>query len=145
MNNEKFFPEKKFLTEFLIYYKFFLFLLFLDKKNKLYNLLIKFRFKLYFNYVLYSIFYFLKLYIINLQNIELTKKVKTTTSKTPAVYNSNSSYLFYSKVIFNQIGNVEVEKCSSSIVKEDVPLHLFCSERVNFKTLKDNEFSKILN
>jgi hypothetical protein len=131
------------LTEFLIYYKFFLFLLFLDKKNKLYNLLIKFRFKLYFNYVLYSIFYFLKLYIINLQNIELTKKVKTMTFTIPAVSNSNSSYSFYSKVIFNRIDNTEVKE--RSLFKEDVPLYLFCSQRVNFKTLKDNEFSKILN
>ena len=143
MDSEKFFSEKKYLTEFLIYYKFFLFILFLDKKNKFYYLLIKFRFKLYFNYVLYSIFYFLKLYIINLQNIELNKKVKIRISKIPVISNSNSSYSFYSEVIFNQTDNLQVEKISLS--KEDVPLYLFCSDRVNFKTLKDNEFSKILN
>ena len=143
MNSDKFFSEKKYLTEFLIYYKFFLFILFLDKKNQFYNLLIKFRFKLYFNYVLYSIFYFLKLYIINLQNIELNKKVKITTYEVPVILNSKQSYLFYSKVIYNKMDNLETNKIIIS--KEDVPLHLFCSNRVNFKTLKDNEFSQILN
>jgi len=59
------------------------------------------------------------------------------------ISNSNSSYSFYSEVIFNQTDNLQVEKISLS--KEDVPLYLFCSDRVNFKTLKDNEFSKILN
>merc|ERR1711937_482937 len=34
MNNEKFFSDKKDLVEFLIYYKFYLFVIFLKKKKK---------------------------------------------------------------------------------------------------------------
>jgi len=143
MNSEKFFSEKRYLTEFLIYYKFFLFILFLDKKNKFYNPLIKFRFKLYFNYVLYSIFYFLKLYVINLQNMELIDKVKIATYEIPVILDSKPSHLFYSKIIFNKTD--ESKKDIITISKEDVPLYLLCSNRVNFKTLKDNEFSQILN
>merc|ERR1711937_1094722 len=112
--------EKKYITEFLIFYKFFLFILFLDKENKLYNLFITFRFQLYFNYVLYSIFYFSKLYIINKQNLELNKKIKITTCEIPIVLNSK---LFYSKVIFKKTNNFF--KDIISISKEDVPLSLF--------------------
>merc|ERR1711881_241516 len=32
-----------------------------------------------------------------------------------------------------------------SVVKEDIPLYLFCSNRVNFKTLDDSQFSIFLN
>lgn len=143
MDSEKFFSEKKYITEFLIFYKFFLFILFLDKENKLYNLFITFRFQLYFNYVLYSIFYFSKLYIINKQNLELNKKIKITTCEIPIVLNSKLSYLFYSKVIFKKTNNFF--KDIISISKEDVPLSLFGLNRINYKTLKDGEFSKILN
>merc|ERR1711937_860022 len=134
--------EKKYITEFLIFYKFFLFILFLDKENKLYNLFITFRFQLYFNYVLYSIFYFSKLYIINKQNLELNKKIKITTCEIPIVLNSKLSYLFYSKVIFKKTNNFF--KDIISISKEDVPLSLFGLNRINYKTLKDGEFSKII-
>jgi len=143
MDSEKFFSEKKYITEFLIFYKFFLFILFLDKENKLYNSFITFRFQLYFNYVLYSIFYFSKLYIINKQNLELNKKIKITTCEIPIVLNSKLSYLFYSKVIFKKTNNFF--KDIISISKEDVPLSLFGLNRINYKTLKDGEFSKILN
>jgi len=143
MDSEKFFSEKKYITEFLIFYKFFLFILFLDKENKLYNLFITFRFQLYFNYVLYSIFYFLKFYIINKQNLELNKKIKITTCEIPIVLNSKLSYLFYSKVIFKKTNNFFKDIISTS--KEDVPLSLFGLNRINYKTLKDGEFSKILN
>merc|ERR1711885_110032 len=122
-DSEKFFLEKKYITEFLIFYKFFLFILFLDKENKLYNLFITFRFQLYFNYVLYSIFYFLKFYIINKQNLELNKKIKITTCEIPIVLNSKLSYLFYSKVIFKKTNNFFKDIISTS--KEDVPLSLF--------------------
>merc|ERR1712134_34532 len=107
------------------------------------NLFITFRFQLYFNYVLYSIFYFSKLYIINKQNLELNKKIKITTCEIPIVLNSKLSYLFYSKVIFKKTNNFF--KDIISISKEDVPLSLFGLNRINYKTLKDGEFSKILN
>merc|ERR1711937_462396 len=141
MDSEKFFSEKKYITEFLIFYKFFLFILFLDKENKLYNSFITFRFQLYFNYVLYSIFYFSKLYIINKQNLELNNKIKIC--EIPIVLNSKLSYLFFSKVIFKKTNNFF--KDIISISKEDVPLSLFGLNRINYKTLKDGEFSKILN
>jgi hypothetical protein len=56
MDSEKFFPEKRELVKFLIYYKFFLFSLFLNSKNRSFNLLFKFSFNLYLKY-LYIVFF----------------------------------------------------------------------------------------
>merc|ERR1712187_1086102 len=92
-------------------YKFFLFSLFLNKKNKFFKVLFKFSFHLYFNCLEFSIFYFLRLYILNTDNRELKLNKK--------------------KNLYTSI--------------EEVPLSLFCSNRINFKSLNDIQFSKLLN
>ena len=143
MNSEKFFSNKKDLIEYLIYYKFFLYMVFLNKKNKFYKLFIKFSFNLYFNYLLYSIFFFLDLFLIKIQNFELNKKRSSPViSKFSALTNVERSHSFYKKQIYstNNFSNKQLQ-----VVKEEIPLHLFCSHRVNFKTLEDSNFSIFLN
>lgn len=141
MNSEKFF-EKKNLIEFLIYYKFFLFMLFLNKKNKFFYLLSKFSFNMYFKYILYSIFYFLNVYILNLQSLKVKKKVKKSINYTiPVLNNSEISNLYYKIYIYKNGKSFK----SIKIVKEDLPLYLFCSSRINYKVLDDTNFSILLN
>ena len=143
MNSEKFFSSEKKLIEFLIYYKFFFFTIFLNKKKKYFNLLIQFNFKIYFNYLLYSIFYFLRLYILDMQSLEIKKKAKKQKNYLiPVNLDSETSNLFYNDNIFNADKHVYKEII---MPKEEIPLSLFCSNRVNFKTLDDNEFSALLN
>merc|ERR1712187_142157 len=102
LNSEKFFSGKKELAEFLMYYKFFLFSLFLNKKNKFFKVLFKFSFHLYFNYLVFSIFYFLRLYVLNADNREL--KNNNNNSETYSIspnFNGKSSYLFYSHRVYS--------------------------------------------
>lgn len=139
MNSQKFFSEKKKLIEFLMYYKFFLFMIFLNKKNK-YLYLIKFYFNVYFKYLLYSIFYFLNLYVLNLQNLK-SKKKKNYFYKVPARLNFTTSNQFYKDYIYNK----EFVRNPILISKEDLPLYLFCSNRTNFKSFDDSTFSIFLN
>lgn len=140
MNSQKFFSEKKKLIEFLIYYKFFLFMIFLNKKNK-YLYLVKFYFNVYFKYLLYSIFYFLNLYIISLKNLKSKKKLKSVRFyKVPAKLNLTTSNQFYK----NHIYNMKLDN-SIKISKEDLPLYLFCCNRTNFKSFDDSSFSIFLN
>ena len=143
MNSEKFFSNKKDLIEYLIYYKFFLYMVFLNKKNKFYKLFVKFSFNLYFNYLLYSIFFFLDSFLIKIQNFELNKKRSSPVIfKLPSEINLGKSHLFYKKQIYSTINFSDKEL---RVVKEEIPLHLFCSHRVNFKTLEDANFSIFLN
>ena len=140
MNSQKFFSEKKKIIEFLIYYKFFLFMIFLNKKNK-YSDLIKFYFNIYFKYLLYSVFYFLNLYIINLNNLKSKKKFKSVRFyKIPAKLDLINSNRFYKSHIYKMKLNNSIK-----IFKEDLPLHLFCCNRTNFKSFDDSNFSIFLN
>ena len=143
INSEKFFGSKKELVEFLMYYKFFLFSLFLNRKNKYFKVLFKFSFHLYFNYLVYSIFYFLRLYLLNLDNRELKTKTKNLENYIiPLNLSSESCNLFYKHKVYS-INSSQIEK--KNIFTEEVPLSLFCSNRVNFKSLDDIQFSKLLN
>ena len=102
MNSEKFFFSEKKLIEFLIYYKFFFFTIFLNKKKNYFNLLIQFNFKVYFNYLLYSIFYFLRLYILDMQSLEIKKQAKKKkTYLIPVYLDSEISNSFYNDNLFN--------------------------------------------
>jgi hypothetical protein len=115
------------------------------KKKKKFNFLIKFSFNLYLNYLLYSIFYFLKVFLINIQNLELKKKIETKVVYTvPTFLDLTASSSFYRNKIFNSISQDLISK-QIIIEKEEVPLYLFSSNRVNFKALNDNQFSIFLN
>jgi len=141
VNNEKFFFNKKDLVEFLIFYKFYLFIIFLRKKQI--NDLNKLIFDLYLNYIVYSIFYFLKVYLINLQNLELKKKIENqVVYRIPVFLDFKESNLFYKSNIYN-LFNLDFNKID--VIKEDIPLYLFCSNRINYKTLEDSDFSIFLN
>jgi hypothetical protein len=143
MNSEKFFSNQKDLIEYLIYYKFFLYMVFLNKKNKFHKLFVKFSFNLYFNYLLYSIFFFLDLFLIKIQNFELNKKRSSPViSELPSLTNVAKSHLFYKKKIYPTIN---FSNKQLPVVKEEIPLHLFCSNRVNYKTLEDANFAIFLN
>ena len=143
LNSEKFFPSKKELVEFLMYYKFFLFSLFLNKKNKYFKVLFKFSFHLYFNYLVYSIFYFLRLYVLNADNREFKNNNKNLENYIiPSNLKGKSSYLFYSYKVYSTKFN---KKKNLYAFIEEVPLSLFCSNRINFKSLNDIQFSKLLN
>lgn len=144
MNSDKFFANKRDLVEYLIYYKFFLYMIFLNKKNQFLSVLGQFSFNLYFNYLLYSIFFFIRLFIKKIQNLELKKKrsnsaiVEFSISK-----NLKKCHLFYKKKIY--LTNPRCNNKKLKVQKENIPLYLFCSNRVNFKTLDDLQFSILLN
>lgn len=142
MNSEKFFSEKKLLTQFLIYYKFFFSTIFLNKKYKYNHLLIQFNFQIYSNYLLYSIFYFLRLYTISLQDLKTKEKVKNYDYSLPTYLDSNISQTFYNNKIFK---SKDLDNKIIIMSKENIPLSLFCSNRTNFKTLEDAKFSILLN
>jgi len=142
MNSEKFFCGKKELVEFLLYYKFFLFSLFLNRKNKFFKLLFKFSFQLYFNYLVYSIFYFLRLYLVNLDNPEVKKKKNLENYTIPTELDFELSNLFYKNRVYI-FKSIKLE--NKLRTEEEIPLSLFCSNRVNFKSLDDIQFSKLLN
>merc|ERR1711881_43337 len=63
-------------------------------------------------------------------------------SELPLITNVSKSHLFYKNKVYlrNNFNNKQL-----SVVKEDIPLYLFCSNRVNFKTLDDSQFSIFLN
>jgi hypothetical protein len=144
LNSEKFFSSKKELVEFLMYYKFFLFSLFLNKKNKLFKVVFKFSFHLYFNYLVYSIFYFLRLYLLNVGNRELKRKNNNLENyRISPNFSIKSSYLFYSYRVYPLKSNQKKNLHTS--IEEEVPLSLFCSNRINFKSLNDIQFAKLLN
>jgi len=142
MNSEKFFSEKKLLTQFLIYYKFFFATIFLNENYKYTNLLLQFNFKIYSNYLLYSIFYFLRLYTVSLQDLKTKEKVKQNDYSLPIHLDSKISQTFYTNNIFN---SKDLENKVITMSKENIPLSLFCSNRTNFKTLEDAKFSILLN
>jgi len=145
MNSEKFFSNTKDVSEYLIFYKSFLYSIFLNLQNNYYNLFIKFSFNLYFNYLLYSIFFFMKLFIKKIQNFELNQKqVRPVIVDIAPITNTSKSYLFYQNKIYLSKKYFANSK-QFSVVKEDLPLHLFCSSRVNFKSLDDFQFSIFLN
>merc|ERR1712054_344132 len=143
LNSEKFFSGKKELVEFIMYYKFFLFSLFLNKKNKFFKVLFKFSFHLYFNYLVFSIFYFLRLYVLNTNSRESENNNNNLEAYSfSSNLNGKSSYLFYSHRVYSIKLNKKKILYTSI---EEVPLSLFCSNRINFKSLNDIQFSKLLN
>jgi hypothetical protein len=144
MNSEKFFSNIKDVAEYLIFYKSFLYTIFLNIKNPYYNLFSKFSFTLHLNYLLYSIFFFMQLFLKKIQNFELNKKrSRPVILELPLIGNVSKSHLFYKNKVY-LMGNLNNNK-QLSVVKEDIPLYLFCSNRVNFKTLNDSQFSIFLN
>jgi len=62
----------------------------------------------------------------------------------PIFLDLTSSSLFYKNNIFNSISKDLISK-QIIIEKEEVPLYLFCSNRINFKVLDDSQFSLFLN
>jgi len=60
----------------------------------------------------------------------------------PLNLSSESCNLFYKHKVYS-INSSQIEK--KYIFTEEVPLSLFCSNRVNFKSLDDIQFSKLLN
>lgn len=141
-NSEIFFPEKKNLTQFLIYYKSVYYTVFLNENYKNLNLLIQFNFKLYSNYLVYSIFYFLRVYIQNLQDLELKEIGKKIDYFLPLDFDANISQVFYVDKVF-------VKDFSSNqkaiVVDKNIYLSALCSSRMNFKTLEDGQLSILLN
>jgi len=145
MNSERFFSDKKDLIEFIIYYKLILFHLFLSKTSKFSCYLTKFSFNFFFNYFVYSIYYFLKRYIVNIRNLELKKKTeKGFVYLIPKLTNSVKSYLYYKTLVYNYSKHISEIK-EINIPKMEIPLYLFCSNRVNFNTLSDKEFTFLLH
>ena len=143
MNSDKFFSNMKDTVEYLVFYKSFLYSIFLNTKNPYFNLFSKFSFNLYFNYLLYSTFFYMQLFLKKIHSFELNKKrSRPIISEVPLITNVSKSHLFYKNKVYliNNSTNKQL-----SVVKEDIPLYLFCSNRVNFKTLDDSQFSIFLN
>jgi len=143
MDSENFFSEKRELVKFLIYYKFFLFSLFLNSKNKFFNLLFKFSLNLHLNYLLYGIYYFLGVYLVNLKNIKSKINKKQINYFLSFNLDLENSYNFYNENVFNL--NRKYNKKPNRVLNNGIPLYLFCSNRINFKSLDDIQFSNLLN
>jgi hypothetical protein len=144
MNSENFFSEKKALSEFIFYYKFNLLVAFLGK-NKNNN----FHFKnlslnLYFNYLLFSVYFLLKSFIHLMKDIELKKKKKDF--EIGSIFSdiirrkSKKSHSFYKTFIFKSFYKSNFKDMSLG-----TPIHLFCNNRVTKRVLDDNKFSRILS
>jgi len=143
MNSEKFFSNKKDLIRFFIYYKSILFNIFLRQKFVCFSF--KFFFKLYFNYILYSVYYLFKYYIFNIQYLESKSTFRlNSTNLAPKLKNLEKSYLYYEILIYNQSMNGFLSK-EINFFETEIPLYLFCSDRRNFKSLEDKQFSLLLN
>ena len=85
----------------------------------------------------------MELFIKKIQNFELNKKrSRPVILELPFIANTSKSHLFYKNKVYS-IDNLNNNQIS--VVKEDIPLYLFCSNRVNFKTLDDAQFSIFLN
>jgi len=141
MNSKKFFANSKSLSEFLIYYKYFLCIIF--EKKKKFSFLDKLKSVLYRNYLLYSIFYFLDFYLIEKAKLKLKEKEldNKVIYSVPVLQNPMSCIFYYRYFIYNSFKFNSLKRRP----KEDVPLYLFCLNRVNFSYLDDKEFSKLLS
>jgi len=141
MNSEKFFVNTKSLGEFLIYYKYFLLIIF-EKRTK-FSFLDKLKSSLYFNYLIYSIFYFLDFYFVEKEKLKLKEKDldNEVVYSVPVLQNLMDPILYYRYFIYNSFKFNLIPRRA----KEDVPLYLFCLNRVNFSYLDDTEFSKVLS
>jgi len=143
MNSQNFFFEKKNLVQFLLYYKSIYFNIFLIKDYKYFYLFKQFNFKLYYNYILYSIFYFLNLYIQSLQDLELKETQKKNSHFSSFNLDVEVSQKFYTDQVF--INNNFVKNKRSGVSKENIYLRALCSSQMNSKILDDAKFSVLLN
>ena len=141
MNSEHFFINAKNLGEFLLYYKYFLLIIF-EKRCK-FSFLEKVIPSIYFNYLIYSIYYFLDFYLKEKEKLKLKEKELNNEVVYPVciLQNSIDSMLYYRYFIYNLFEFDLIRRRA----KEDVPLYLFCLNRVNFSYLDDIEFSKLLS
>ena len=143
MNSKNFFFSKKNLVQFLLYYKSIYYNIFLIKDYKYFYLFKQFNFKLYYNYLLYSIFYFLKLYIQGLQDLELKETQKKNNHFTSSNLDVKFSQKFYTNNVFTN--NISFKNLNSVRSKENIYLRALCSSQMNSKVLDDTKFSILLN
>jgi len=141
MNSEKFLVNTNSLGGFLIYYKYFLLIIF-EKRSK-FPFLNKLKLSLFFNYLIYSIFYFLDFYFaekekLKLKEMDLDNEVIYSV---PVLQNVIDPTIYYGYFIYNSFEFNVIPRRA----KGDVPLYLFCLNRVNFSYLDDIEFSKVLS
>jgi len=141
-NSEIFFSEKKNLTQFLLYYKSVYYSIFLNENYKNFNSLAQFNFALYSNYLVYSIFYFLRLYIQNLQDLELKEIGKKNDFFLPFQFDINRSQTFYADKVFV---NDFLRNKTVIALEKNIYLSALCCSRMNFKTLEDGQLSILLN
>lgn len=141
-NSDIFFPEKEKLIQFLLYYKSVYYTIFFNENYKNSNILVRFIFDLYSNYLVYSIFYFLRLYVQNLQDLELPETRKKRDSFLSFNSDINISKAFYLNKVF--VNNFSRNKKVIAL-KKNIYLSTLCSNRMNFKTLEDEQFSILLN
>ena len=143
INSKNFFFSKKNLIQFLLYYKSIYYNIFLIKDYKYFYLFKQFNFKLYYNYLLYSIFYFLKLYIQSLQDLELKETQKKKNHFISSNLDVKFSQEFYTNNVFTN--NTSLKNLNSVRSKETIYLRALCSSQMNSKVLDDTKFSILLN
>jgi len=128
MNSKNFFFSKKNLVQFLLYYKSIYYNIFLIKDYK---------------YLLYSIFYFLKLYIQSSQDLELKETRKKKNHFISSNLDVKFSQEFYTNNVFTN--NTSLKNLNSVRSKETIYLRALCSSQMNSKVLDDTKFSILLN
>jgi len=143
MNSKNFFFSKKNLSQFLLYYKSVYYTIFLNKDFKYFPIFKQFHLNLYYQYLLYSIFYFLNIYVQSLQDLELKETQNKNTSFFSLNSNSEISQKFYIDNIFTN-DNYKKNKISTRL-KENNYLRALCLSQINSKTFDDFKLSVLLN
>jgi len=144
MNSEIFF-EKKELFGFFYYFKYYLTVLFLLKKNNL-LFLQSFILNLYLKYFIFSINYYLNLFLSVIKEQELKKKVKFLVIDDFLVDITlpfKKSYLFYNNLVF-KFGFLVKNKLQERNGREYL-MHSFCKNKSNKGVLDDDTFSQLLS
>ena len=136
---KSFFFKKKYLLEFLFFYKFYLYNIFFSN-----NIFIKFNFKAYLNYLLYSIYFFFNLYFEKLKKLE-EEKINIEEVVFPEINLSKlkKSYLFYTNFVIKR--SFAKKNHKTNLKKYQIDLSLFLDNRTNFPALKDKTFCKVLS
>merc|ERR1711988_412826 len=103
----------------------------------------QFTFKIYYNYLLYSIFYYLKVYVQSLQDSELKKRKNKNNYFLSFDSDLEVSQNFYINNIFRNKNHLKNKISVTS--KKNTYLRVLCSSQINSKVLDDSKFSVLLN
>lgn len=147
MNSENFFSKNKEILSFFYFYKYYLMVLFLYEKENLLDLH-KFILVLYYRYFLFSLYFYLNLFVLIIKEQKLKKKAKKfvidsiLSPNIPLPF--KKSYSFYNNLVFNPTNKVRVITAKNRYGGKNL-FYTFCNKAGNNKILDDDKFFKLLS